>query len=357
MREGAREYLKQPFSLDDVVDAVLRQLGIQGAGGSEASIAMIGESDPIRVARECARQVGGTDSSVLITGETGTGKELMAAMLHDFSRRAGRGFVCINCAAIPDSLLESELFGTERGAFTGAHQAREGLLRAANGGTVFLDEIGELSLYAQAKLLRVLESRQIVRLGATRGLPLDIRVISATNRDLDSLMTTGQFRKDLFFRLNVVRMHLPSLRERKEDIPALCHHYIGEFNRQFRRRVTRLDDQALQHLLRHDWPGNVRELKNVLEAVFAGGPGDTISPQDLPEDFRRRLKNVKSTSDSERDRLLEALASTEWNRSKAAEKLNWSRMTLYRKMDKYRLRAVNVERRPLRERVPNGPAK
>lgn len=345
LRAGAREYLKQPFTLRDVVTAVERQLGITEERdiATDSEQAIVGDSAAIRLTREYAMRVAPTDSSVLITGETGTGKELLAEMLHESSRRSGKPFICINCAAIPDTLLESELFGHERGAFTGAQTARDGLLRAAQGGTVFLDEIGELSLYAQAKLLRALESRQVQRLGATNGFPLDVRIISATNRNLEELVETDHFRKDLFFRLNVVRMHLPSLRERKEDIPALCHHYIVRFNREFQRDVAGLSDETLQDLLRHDWPGNVRELKNVLESVFAGGPGSTISYKDLPDHFRRRLNTVKSRAECEREQVIDALTKTEWNCSKAAEKLHWSRMTLYRKMAKYHL-----ERRPTR---------
>jgi transcriptional regulator with PAS, ATPase and Fis domain len=282
-------------------------------------------------------KVAATDTNTLITGETGTGKELVAALIHQHSGRQQQRFVCINCAALPDSLLESELFGYERGAFTGAHVRKEGKLKLADGGTVFFDEIGDMSPYAQAKILRAIESRAVDRLGGNESIPLDIRIIDATNRNLEQLMTEEKFRTDLFFCLNVANIHLPPLRNRKEDLPALCDHYIGDMNRRFGREVEGFTEDAFAYVLRYDWSGNVRELKNLIEAIFVNLPVRTITRMDLPEQFRRRFEGADDLSHDERDQMLSALLSTNWNKGKAAQKLHWSRTTLYRKMVKYHL--------------------
>jgi transcriptional regulator with PAS, ATPase and Fis domain len=281
--------------------------------------------------------VAASESHTLITGETGTGKELVASLIHRYSRRRQKPFVCVNCAAIPDSLLESELFGYERGAFTGAHTLKEGRLKLADGGTLFFDEIGDMSAYAQAKILRAIEGKAIERLGGTRSIPLDIRVIAATNRNLERLVAEEKFRADLYFRLNVANIHLPPLRERKEDLPALCQHYVEVMNRQFGQQVEGVAAETLASLLRYDWPGNVRELKNLLEAAFVNRPARHIALADLPRQFRARLSEAGGVAQDERSQLLNALLATNWNKSQAAQKLRWSRMTLYRKMTKYQV--------------------
>jgi transcriptional regulator with PAS, ATPase and Fis domain len=245
--------------------------------------------------------------------------------------------VCINCAAIPDSLLESELFGYERGAFTGAHALKEGALKLADGGTVFFDEIGDMSLYAQAKILRAIESKEVRRLGGKGSIPLNIRVISATNRNLEQLMAEDKFRADLYFRVNVASIQLPPLRERKEDLPALCDYHIRAFNQRFGLEVAGFSDEAFACLARYSWPGNVRELKNLIEATFINRPARRISLADLPDQFRRRLSEATGLPEDERDRLLHVLFATNWNKSQAAQQLHWSRMTVYRKMLKYHL--------------------
>ena len=235
-------------------------------------------------------------------------------------------------------MLESELFGYERGAFTGAHGAQDGKLKFADGGTVFLDEIGDMSPYAQAKMLRVIESREIQRLGARKPQPVDFRIIAATNRDLDSLSATDGFRRDLFFRLNVARIHLPPLRERKEDILPLAHFFREENNRKFRHDTAGFSALAEQLLLSHDWPGNIRELKNTIEASFINlEPGAGLV--DLPAPFCRALEKKDVLPAGELERILRALSETHWNKTRAAEKLHWSRMTLYRKMSRYQLNA------------------
>jgi transcriptional regulator with PAS, ATPase and Fis domain len=298
---------------------------------------MIGDSLPTQGIKAYIRKVAATDTNVLVTGETGTGKELVADLIHRHSPRSRRPFIGINCAAIPDNLLESELFGYERGAFTGAHALKEGQLQLADGGTLFFDEIGDMSPYAQAKILRAIEDKGVYRLGGKRRIPIDVRLIAATNQDLEQLVVQDKFRKDLYFRLNVARIHLPPLRERPEDILPLCHHYLGQLNHRFGRRVEGFTDDALAYLMRHDWPGNVRELKNLLEATFVNDLHREISFVDLPEQFRKRFSDAKTSPQDERERLLSALLSTNWNLSKAAQQLRWSRMTLYRKLGKYHI--------------------
>lgn len=343
LRSGIREYVKYPFEEGELTRAVDRCLAssndpidgpIQCAPSLEK---IIGESSAMQEIRGCIARVAASDSNVLITGETGTGKELLAEAVHGRSPRRAKPLIAINCAAIPDSLLESELFGYAKGAFTGADSNCEGKLKAADKGTVFLDEIGDMSAYGQAKLLRVLESKEIQRLGCNRGIPLDIRVIAATNQDLEQLSRENRFRKDLFFRLNVVRLHLPPLRVRKEDLLSLIEYYIGRFNRQFGQKVRGLSEDALDCLLAYDWPGNVRELKNLLESIFVSGTREDISLADLPLQLRLRCNELKSLAGDERERLLWALSATNWNKSKAADKLQWSRMTLYRKIARYNI--------------------
>ena len=234
--------------------------------------ALIGASPAIRDLRDYVAQVSEADCNVLILGETGTGKEIVAESIHANSPRREKPFVCLNSAAIPDSLVESELFGHERGAFTGATAAQTGKLAYANQGTVFFDEIGDVGFTIQAKLLRAIESRQVYRLGGTRAIDLDVRIVAATNQDLLAAIGEKRFRRDLYYRLNVVRMDLPALRERREDIPLLVTHFFEQFNRRWSRNLTGICKNSMQSLLDYDWPGNVRELRNVIEALFASLP-------------------------------------------------------------------------------------
>jgi DNA-binding NtrC family response regulator len=296
---------------------------------------LVGESEAMQKIRALLPRLAAADSNVLITGESGSGKELVAECLHQYSRRKEKPFVCINCAAIPDSLLESELFGHERGAFTGADTQREGKLQIADGGTVFFDEIGDMSAYAQAKILRVIENKEIYRLGGRSRILLDVRVVAATNRSLEAMVNEGKFRKDLYFRLNVTRLNLPPLRERRADLIALINHILAQLNRRFGREATGFTPQALNCLLHYSWPGNVRELRNVLEATLVNLASRQISFLDFPEDFRKKLEATADAAMQERESVLSALLATNWNKSRAAERLHWSRMTLYRKMRKY----------------------
>jgi DNA-binding NtrC family response regulator len=346
LRAGVTDYVKLPIAPEELVSSVRRQLSalqsavVTGEVTTSSHLShgrLIGESASIRETKAYIRKVAAADSNVLITGETGTGKELVAELIQQSSARRQKPFVCINCAAIPDTLLESELFGYEKGAFTGASTASEGKLKLADGGSIFFDEIGDMSPYAQAKILRAIEGQEVYRLGGKRSIPLNVRVIAATNHDLDQLVAQNKFRKDLYFRLNVARIHLPPLRERKEDIVPLCQHYLHVLNQRFGRRLEGFTDDALACLIHHDWPGNVRELKNLLEATFVNDPAQRISLADLPLPFRRQFADADRTRQDERQRLLSALFATNWNVSKAAQQLHWSRMTLYRKLEKYHI--------------------
>ena len=298
---------------------------------------LIGNSRPVCDLRTYLLQISGTECNVLILGETGTGKELVAESIHANSPRRKFPFVCLNSAAIPDTLVESELFGHEKGAFTGAIAAQAGKLVYANQGTVFFDEIGDVSLAIQAKLLRGIESRRIYRLGSNRPIDLDVRLLAATNQDLDKCMAENRFRRDLYYRLSVVRVTLPALRERREDIPLLIGHFFQHFNCRWKRRLGGLSGRAMDTLIAHNWPGNIRELRNVVEAVFASLSPEVSGVVDIPPQVLQHLSRGARGSEIERDKILHALIATNWNRSKASEQLHWSRMTLYRKMQKHQL--------------------
>jgi DNA-binding NtrC family response regulator len=334
---GVTEYLRSPDEAAMLTRVIRRcppAAQIDGQLTDEPYDPVVGSAPGLLTACAYLDRAATTNATVLITGETGTGKELAAYRVHRMSGRKGR-FVPVNAAAIPDSLLESELFGHESGAFTGATRAREGLLQIANGGTIFLDEVGDMSYAAQAKILRVIERREVVRLGGRHAMPLKVRVVAATNQDLDQAVAAGRFRKDLYFRLNVVRVHLPPLRERRCDIPSIIDHYLRTLGRASQMPVDGLSPEALDALVAYDWPGNVRELKNLIESVFVSVPAGRIGLADLPPAYQERLAQYARLPDTERARLLDALFAADWNKSRAAEMLRWSRMTLYRKMAKY----------------------
>ena len=308
---------------------------------------LVGVCKEMEEIRDYLTKVAGMDSTVLITGETGTGKELAADFIHWHSQRRVKPLIRINSSAMPEQLVESELFGYEKGAFTGAVASKPGKFELADGGTIFLDEIGDMSSFAQAKILRILESNQVHRLGGRQSKGINVRVITATNQDLESLIDKAQFRKDLFFRLNVARVHLPPLRDRKEDIPVLLNNFVKDFNDRFRVQVNGFSEKAWFSLLKYDWPGNIRELKNVLEATYINSPGQTITFANLPKPFQKIFTGGDFKPKSERDQVLSALFATNWNKSRAAEQLNWSRMTLYRKMAKHQIIQNRSIRTPL----------
>ncbi len=341
MRAGVNDYLQYQFCHDDLRASLTRCLPTARCDESNApqpvapQPAIVGDSRCMQDLKTYLAKVATTDSTLLITGETGTGKELAAAYVHRHSPRAAKPIVCVNCAALPDSLVESELFGFEKGAFTGAVAAKGGKFEQAADGTLFLDEIGDMSLSAQAKILRIIENKESYRLGGLRRIPVNVRVIAATNQNLEELVKAGRFREDLFYRLTVAQITIPPLRERKEDLAQLGEFFIDRMNRRFARDVQGFTPQAQTALIAYHWPGNVRELKNLVEAAFINLPVQPIAQMDLPSPFKNRLNATRTLPPSERDRLLAALYATRWNKSKAARKLNWSRMTLYRKMAKY----------------------
>lgn len=295
----------------------------------------IGDGHAAQATRDRIARIAPTSSTALITGETGTGKELVANLIHRNSSRRNGPFVCVNCAAVPSALLESELFGYERGAFTGAYAARDGLLRAANGGTVFLDEIGDMDLSAQSKILRVLETRRVQRLGGSQETPIDVRIVAATNRDLDELVKQQLFRADLFYRLNVVRIRLLPLRQRKEDIPLIFAGFVREFALQQGKPIAAIHAEVIERLCEYEWPGNIRELRNVAEACCIFSDAE-ITVEHLAPEILNHASNDRP-ADRDRDRILFALRSNDWNKSKAAAFLQCSRMTLYRKMRELRI--------------------
>jgi DNA-binding NtrC family response regulator len=343
LRAGAADYVAEPLGLTIFSQAISRWVvALPDAGTSEhleGGEMLVGNSPEMRAMRMHIRRVAETDCNVLITGETGTGKELVAQLIHQNSSRNRHPLVCINCAAIPDSLLESELFGFERGAFTGAHSVNQGKLMMADKGTVFFDEIGDMSPFAQAKILRAIEAKEVQRLGATRKYHTDIRILAATHNNLDELAGTESFRRDLYFRLNVGRIHLPPLRERKADLPALMNRMVYDLNRRMNRRVEPPTREALEKLTQYAWPGNVRELKNVVEKIFITCGNGKITEQDLPDFIRGSISRRTPQPNEEWRRLQAALISCKGNKKKTAESLCWSRMTLYRKLAKYGLAA------------------
>lgn len=302
---------------------------------------IVGMSPVIVAIRSYLTKLAGSRASVLITGDTGTGKERVARALHDSSTRCQRRFVALNCAAMPDGLVESELFGHVRGAFTGATSTTKGHFSEADGGTLFLDEIGEMSLSAQAKLLRVIEMREVQPVGGQRAVPVDVRIVAATNQSIESLVACGQFRADLYYRLNVAHIALPSLKERPEDIPLLFNKFVLDFNRHYQSKVGTPDAQLLHCMMAHDWPGNVRELRNFVESLFIDPPAGEIGIDDLAPVFRKMFAQYQNTTSTERDRLLACLHQSKWNKAQTARSMNWSRMTLYRKLAKYHITAFS----------------
>ena len=293
IREGAFEYITKPFDLDSVKKVV--KAAIKGADTAPSTRAagkptkkFIAESPAMKEVYRTIEQVADSRATILITGESGTGKEVVARLLHDLSTRASANYVALSCAALPETLLESELFGYVKGAFTGADSDKPGRFETANGGTLFLDEIGDIPTSTQVKLLRVLQEREIERLGATKPTPIDVRLVTATNRDLNEAVQDGTFRLDLLYRLQVVEVHLQPLRERKEDIMPLAEHFLAKYSHENGRRLTRVTDAALQALLAYPWPGNVRELENMMEraVVLAGREDEALVLGHLPRQLQ-----------------------------------------------------------------------
>ncbi|WBA43236.1 sigma-54-dependent transcriptional regulator [Hymenobacter canadensis] len=307
---------------------------------------MIGTAPALRRAQDLARQVAPTDSTVLLEGPTGAGKELFAQALHEASERKAKSFVAVNCSAFPKDLLESELFGYKKGAFTGALADKKGLLEEASGGTLFLDEIGELELNVQAKFLRVLETRQFTKLGDTKPTSVNVRIVAATNRNLKQEAAEGRFRPDLYYRLSVFTLHVPSLRDRAADVPALAAHFLQHFAAQLRKRLPGLEPECVELLQRYEWPGNVRELKNVLERAAILAPADQpLSAGYLPDEFHTLPAPLSPDADPadqslravEARHIRQVLHQCQGNKTEAARRLGIGLTTLYRKVQEYEL--------------------
>jgi Nif-specific regulatory protein len=309
---------------------------------------MVGESAPMRTVYRFVSRVASTDSTVLITGESGTGKELVARAIHRNSPRVQKPFVAINCAALTETLLESELFGHEKGAFTGALQQKKGKLEVADGGTVFLDEMGELAPALQAKLLRVLQEREFERVGGTRSVRIDVRVIAATNRDLTESVKTGAFRQDLYYRLNVVSIEMPPLRERRDDIPLLASYFAARAGERSKRHVLGVSPEARACLVNYEWPGNVRELENAIERAVVLGSSDFILPEDLPEAVLETVQPAgvtiaqyhEAVSEAKRQVILRAVEQAGGNYTEAAKLLGVHPNYLHRLIRNMNLKSV-----------------
>ncbi len=356
LKAGAEDYLAKPLDMEEVLIKVRRQLKsaelhrqvreqAERLGERFDFSALIGVSQPMLRLKETLALVAPAEATVLITGESGTGKEVAAQIIHQNSRRREGPLVKINCAALPESLLESELFGHEKGAFTGAHAKRQGRFQSADQGSIFLDEIGETSPATQAKLLRVLQEGELSPLGSDQTVRVDVRVIAATNRDLAQAVKEGEFREDLYYRLNVVNLEMPPLRARGEDIITLAEHFLGVYNRKNQRQLRGFSPAARLRLLAYHWPGNVRELVNAMERAVIMARGSLIEPEDLPLALqapaqapeRVDLRAGLSIQEMERALIVKTLEATGGNRTQAAEMLGITRKTLQNKIKEYGL--------------------
>jgi len=352
MKCGAVEYLLKPFDPEEI-GVLIEKIEAQQAQAKENLYlreevkartrfeSMIGQSPAMQKVFDLIKDVAPMDSTVLITGETGTGKGLAAKAIHTCSRRCQGPFVAVNCGAIPEHLMESELFGHQKGAFTDARETKKGRLELANGGTLFLDEIGEIGMRMQIDLLRVLEDRVFYRVGGTQPLEADFRVIAATNRDLDKAIAEGTFREDLYYRLNVIAFEMPPLSHRKEDIPLLCDHFLRRFAQETNKPIRTVAREAMDEMMLYDWPGNIRELENAIERAVVVGKGPRVMLDDLPivcarsgnEPADHSLKAI------EKSYIQQVLAANDWNISICAKILGIDRSTLYSKIKRYQLQS------------------
>jgi DNA-binding NtrC family response regulator len=357
IKEGAYDYLVKPFNLEElgfIIQRIVehRKLVAENVKLKEqlkkrySTRNIIGTSYGMKRIFERIESVADSTATVLIQGDSGTGKELIARAIHFSGTRRDRPFITVNCGAIPDTLIESELFGYEKGAFTGANKTKIGRFELAGDGTLFLDEIGEMNLEAQVDMLRVLQEREFRRVGGTSLIKMDARIIASTNKNLEDEVKAGKFREDLYYRLNVVPFHVPALRERREDIPFLARHFVDKHKHESKREITGLASAAMDLLLRYDWPGNVRELENAIERAVVLGTGEQIVPADLPEGLLRAEAGGKRTiganlslQEVERMHILAVLEAVKWNLSEAARVLGITRTTMYHKVERLGLRA------------------
>jgi DNA-binding NtrC family response regulator len=356
MKQGAYDYIAKPFKLDEVRKVVReavekvrlkkenRQLREQ-IETYQGKVKIITQDGNMQRLLETARQIAPTDCNVLISGESGTGKELFAKYIHNYSKRATGPFFAINCGAFTEELLSNELFGHEKGAFTGATALKKGLIEMASGGTLFLDEITEMPPSMQVKLLRVIQEKEVMRLGATEPTKVNVRFITATNRDIKDAIKAGQFREDLFFRLNVVSFHIPPLSERKDDIPLLSFYFLKKYSTLMEKNITQINPEVMTVLMNYDFPGNVRELENIIERGVALTNGDTIELPHLPDDlrklsiktFRKKDGKIPSLEEQEEAYIKWVLKEVGGNKTVAAQILGIDRVSLWRKLKKYGL--------------------
>jgi two-component system nitrogen regulation response regulator NtrX len=357
---GAFDFIEKPLATERILLAIRNALGFSRLRDENQNLAkavdlrhdMVGSSPVLRDVIEAVRRAAPTNATVLIRGESGVGKELVARMIHKNSLRARERFVQVNCAAIPDDLIESELFGHEKGSFTGATDKQVGKFELADRGTIFLDEVGDMSMKTQAKVLRVLQEGEVERLGSSRTLKVDVRVIAATNKELEQEIEKGLFREDLFFRLSVIPIFVPALRARSDDIPALVRHFADQFTRENNFRAKRFTAEAVAALQRGRWKGNVRELRNAIERVIIMTPGEVVDAADLPESVRAEPQAAVAPEDrgdqpgtlrefkenAERAFLIQKLRENDWNISKTAETIGTPRSNLYKKLEQYNIR-------------------
>ncbi|MDT3705899.1 MAG: sigma-54 dependent transcriptional regulator [Thiobacillus sp.] len=354
MKQGAFYFLAKPCGTDDigeVVAAALEKIHLRRESrrlrdqveGHHGEVRILTRDSHMQHLLEMARQVAPTDCNILITGESGTGKELFAHDLHHHSRREAGPFVAVNCGAFNEELLANELFGHTRGAFTGAHADKKGLLEAASGGTLFLDEITEMSPAMQVKLLRVIQEKEVLPLGATRPVKIDVRFVAATNRNVQEMVKHGGFRQDLYFRLNVVNLHIPALSARREDVPLLAYHFLAKHAALMGKDVSELSAEAVELLRAYDFPGNVRELENIIERGVALATGHSIEPAHLPVDlrdlsirtFRKKAGRIPSLEEQEQDYIAWVLQEAGGNQTLAAQMLGIDRVSLWRKLKRY----------------------
>ena len=346
LKNGAYDYVTKPLDPDEIAHLVKKALAHKRTEQENirlretvAEVArpedIVGQSSAMQKVFDAIETVGPTDATVLVTGESGTGKELVARAIHQASPRRFHPLVVIHCGALTETLLESELFGHEKGAFTGAQYRKKGKFEIAEGGTVFLDEIGDISLKTQTDLLRVLQEREIVRVGSNQPIKVDFRCVAATNKDIEQLIEEGKFRPDLFYRLNVFRIELPPLRERRDDVPALVNHFVGKFSLAMNKRITRVAAGAMNLLQQQQWTGNVRELENAVERAMVVAQEPEVREQDFI--FKSLVPNgaPKTLEDIEKAHILRTLEQCGWNQTRAAEVLDIDRVTLHHKIKRY----------------------
>jgi len=360
MQEGAYSYIAKPYKIDHLRrvarEALLkRKLRLENLAlkdelkRSRKIPSIIGRNEAMMAVRKTIGQIAGSDSNILVTGESGTGKELVARAVHDLSSRSDKRFVAFNCGSFTEELMANELFGHEKGAFTGAVQTKPGLLEAANGGTVFLDEVGDMPMTMQIKLLRVIQEREFFRVGGIDPIPFDGRFIAATHRDLKDDVKTSHFRQDLYYRLNVIRIHLPPLKDRDGDIPLLAHHFLALKDKAMKKGLREIEREAMDLMCHYSWPGNVRELENVIERAVALGSGPTVRMEDLPdyirnlsiETYRQSEFTIPTLEEQEKRYIQWVIEKSEGNKTRAARIMGIDRASLWRKIKRYGLQNRN----------------